>query len=61
MKELCKASNGWNGGIRKFRTGWKDLPGTFAKIDEVIALSAIAPKSGGIYTSHLPRRSVWDL
>jgi dihydroorotase/N-acyl-D-amino-acid deacylase len=34
-------------------TGLKYLPGTFAKIDEVIALSAIAGQSGGIYTSHL--------
>jgi N-acyl-D-aspartate/D-glutamate deacylase len=34
-------------------TGLKYLPGTFAKIDEVIALSAIAAQSGGIYTSHL--------
>jgi N-acyl-D-amino-acid deacylase len=34
-------------------TGLKYLPGTFAKIDEVIALSTIAAQSGGIYTSHL--------
>ncbi|MDP3068911.1 MAG: D-aminoacylase [Opitutaceae bacterium] len=34
-------------------TGLKYLPGTFAKIDEIIALSRIAARHGGIYTSHL--------
>lgn len=34
-------------------TGLKYVPGSFSKIDEVIALSAVAAQSGGIYTSHL--------
>lgn len=34
-------------------TGLKYLPGTFAEIDEVIELSSVASKYGGIYTSHL--------
>ena len=34
-------------------TGLFYLPGTFAKVDEVIALSRVAAESGGIYTSHL--------
>ncbi|NVJ85155.1 MAG: D-aminoacylase [Algoriphagus sp.] len=34
-------------------TGLKYLPGTFAKLDEVIALSKVAADKGGIYTSHL--------
>ena len=34
-------------------TGLKYLPGTFAKIGEVIALSKEAANHGGIYTSHL--------
>ncbi len=34
-------------------TGLKYLPGAFSNIDEVIELSKIAAKNGGIYTSHL--------
>jgi dihydroorotase/N-acyl-D-amino-acid deacylase len=34
-------------------TGLKYLPGTFSNVEEVIALSKIASKYGGIYTSHL--------
>lgn len=34
-------------------TGLKYLPGTYAKLDEIIALSEIAAANGGIYTSHL--------
>ena len=34
-------------------TGLKYLPGAFAKVDEVIALSKIAAANDGIYTSHL--------
>ena len=34
-------------------TGLRYLPGNFARIDEVIALSRVAADSGGIYTSHL--------
>lgn len=34
-------------------TGLKYLPGAFSKVDEVIAMSKVASKYGGIYTSHL--------
>jgi len=34
-------------------TGLFYLPGTFARTDEVVALSRVAADSGGIYTSHL--------
>ncbi|KAB7530449.1 amidohydrolase family protein [Flagellimonas olearia] len=34
-------------------TGLKYLPGTFSNVEEVIALSKVASKYGGIYTSHL--------
>ena len=34
-------------------TGLKYLPGTYAKLDEIITLSEVAAKRGGIYTSHL--------
>ncbi|MCB0633121.1 MAG: D-aminoacylase [Saprospiraceae bacterium] len=34
-------------------TGLKYLPGTYAKLDEIIALSKVAAANGGIYTSHL--------
>ena len=34
-------------------TGLFYLPGTFAKLDEVVALSRVAASYGGIYTSHL--------
>ena len=34
-------------------TGLKYLPGSFAKTDEVIAISKVAASRGGFYTSHL--------
>lgn len=34
-------------------TGLFYLPGTFARLDEVVALSRVAAAAGGIYTSHL--------
>ena len=34
-------------------TGLKYLPGTFSKVDEVIAISAVSADMGGFYTSHL--------
>ncbi|MDX5338706.1 MAG: D-aminoacylase [Cyclobacteriaceae bacterium] len=34
-------------------TGLKYLPGTFAKVDEIISISQKAAQKGGIYTSHL--------
>lgn len=34
-------------------TGLKYLPGTYAELDEIVALSQVAARRGGIYTSHL--------
>ena len=34
-------------------TGLKYLPGAWAKTDEIVALSKVAEKYGGIYTSHI--------
>lgn len=34
-------------------TGLKYLPGTFSKLDEIVALSKVSGEMGGIYTSHL--------
>lgn len=34
-------------------TGLKYVPGAFSEVDEVIALSQVASRYGGIYTSHL--------
>lgn len=42
-----------NEGAFGISTGLKYLPGTFSKVDEVIALSKKASEKGGIYTSHL--------
>ncbi len=42
-----------NEGAFGISTGLKYLPGTFAKIDEVIEISKVAAENGGIYTSHL--------
>lgn len=39
-------------------TGLKYLPGTFSKVDEVIALSKIASSYGGFYTSHLREEGI---
>jgi len=34
-------------------TGLKYLPGAFAELDEIVALSEVAARRGGFYTSHL--------
>jgi dihydroorotase/N-acyl-D-amino-acid deacylase len=39
-------------------TGLLYLPGTYSKIDEVVALSRVAADSGGIYTSHLRKEGL---
>lgn len=46
-------SQGMQDGAFGISTGLKYLPGTFSKVDEVIALSKVAQKYGGFYTSHL--------
>jgi len=39
-------------------TGLKYLPGTFSKLDEIIALSEVSGEMGGIYTSHLREEGI---
>lgn len=39
-------------------TGLLYLPGTYATIDEVVALAQVASDSGGIYTSHLRKEGI---
>lgn len=51
MKSLI--DKGMKDGAFGLSTGLKYLPGTFAKVDEVIELSKVASNYGGIYTSHL--------
>lgn len=51
MKALI--AQGMKDGAFGISTGLKYLPGTFAKTDEIIALSEVAAQGGGIYTSHL--------
>lgn len=46
-------ARGMHEGAFGLSTGLRYLPGTFAKTDEVVALSRVAADSGGIYTSHL--------
>ena len=46
-------AQGMHEGAFGLSTGLRYLPGTFAKTDEVVALSRVAADSGGIYTSHL--------
>lgn len=51
MKQLIAKS--MQEGALGISTGLKYLPGTYAKLDEVVALSKVAAEYGGIYTSHL--------
>jgi dihydroorotase/N-acyl-D-amino-acid deacylase len=51
MTQLVR--EGMRDGAFGLSTGLKYLPGTFAKTDEIVALSRAAADSGGIYTSHL--------
>ena len=51
MKEIV--SQAMEEGAFGISTGLKYLPGSFSKVSEVIALSKVASKYGGIYTSHL--------
>lgn len=51
MRLLVK--EGMEDGAFGISTGLKYLPGTYAHIDEVIALSKIAAQMNGFYTSHL--------
>jgi dihydroorotase/N-acyl-D-amino-acid deacylase len=51
MTQLVR--QGMGDGAFGISTGLKYLPGTFAKTDEIVAMSRAASDSGGIYTSHL--------
>lgn len=53
--ELMKShvQNAMKIGAFGISTGLKYLPGTFASIEEIIELSKVSAKEGGIYTSHL--------
>ena len=51
MKKLIAKS--MEEGAFGISTGLKYLPGTYAKLDEVVELSKVAAGYGGIYTSHL--------
>ncbi|HRW99097.1 MAG TPA: amidohydrolase family protein, partial [Cyclobacteriaceae bacterium] len=51
MKDQIK--QGMEEGAFGMSTGLKYLPGAFSTVDEVIALSEVASKYDGIYTSHL--------
>ena len=46
-------SAGMDEGAYGISTGLKYLPGSFSKVEEVIALSKKASEKGGVYTSHL--------
>lgn len=49
---------GMGDGAFGISTGLFYLPGTFAKLDEIVALSRVAADSGGIYTSHLRKEGI---
>ena len=51
MKALIQAA--MDEGAFGISTGLKYLPGTWAKLDEIVALSQVAAQNDGIYTSHL--------
>jgi len=53
--EVMKAivDQAMDGGAFGISTGLKYVPGAYADVDEVIALSQVAAAKGGIYTSHL--------
>lgn len=46
-------ARGMGEGAFGISTGLKYLPGAFADLDEVVALSRVAADSGGFYTSHM--------
>ncbi|TFG47993.1 MAG: D-aminoacylase, partial [Gemmatimonadales bacterium] len=51
-------ATGMGEGAFGISTGLFYLPGTFAKLDEIVALSKVAADSGGIYTSHLRKEGI---
>ena len=51
MKDMVAL--GMDQGAWGLSTGLKYLPGAFAELDEIVALSEVAARRGGFYTSHL--------
>lgn len=51
-------AQGMGDGAFGISTGLLYVPGTYSKIDEVVALSQAASDSGGIYTSHLRKEGL---
>lgn len=56
MEQLVRY--GMEAGAFGISTGLKYLPGTFAELDEIIALAKVTTASGGIYTSHLREEGI---
>jgi dihydroorotase/N-acyl-D-amino-acid deacylase len=56
MREMVAQAMG--DGAFGVSTGLFYLPGTFARIDEIVSLSRVAADSGGIYTSHLRKEGL---
>lgn len=54
----AQVEQGMKEGAYGMSTGLKYLPGAFSKVDEVIALSKVASKYDGIYTSHLREEGI---
>lgn len=50
---IAMADKAMDEGAFGLSTGLKYLPGNFAKIDEVIALSRVVAHKGGVYSTHL--------
>ena len=50
---IAMADKAMDEGAFGLSTGLKYLPGNFAKIDEVIALSRVVANKGGVYSTHL--------
>ena len=50
---IAMADQAMDEGAFGLSTGLKYLPGNFAKIDEVIALSRVVANKGGVYSTHL--------
>ena len=54
----AQVAQGIKDGAFGISTGLKYLPGAFSNVDEVIALSEVASKNNGIYTSHLREEGI---
>ncbi len=49
---------GMRDGAFGLSTGLRYVPGVYSRLDEVVALSVVAARAGGIYTSHLREEGV---